>query len=121
MATSARDYGSSECSKVYVILARGTATLALAAALLLALCCASASPQGQVVVNGAAGGSNLELRMRGDNLVVEGWMGPHAGAGCRLMHHRNLAVCSLRGVGEIELDMGPPAISSKSSTGCRCP
>ncbi len=98
---------SAACSKVYVILARGTAALALASALLLALFCAPASPQGQVVVRGAASGSNLELSTRGGNLVVEGWMAPSAGAGCRLMHHRNLAVCSLRNAGEIEVDMGP--------------
>ncbi len=45
--------------------------------------------------------------MRGDNLVVEGWMGSQAGAGCHLLHHRNLAVCPLRRAGGIELDMGP--------------
>ena len=99
--------GSAGCSKVYVIFVRGTATLALAAALVLTLGCASASPQGQVVVHGATSGSHLELSMRGGNLVVHGWMGPKAGAGCRLAHHRNLAVCRLAGAGGIEVDMGP--------------
>lgn len=95
------------CSRVRVILARGTATLALAAALLLALCCASASPQGEVVVRGGASGSHLELSVQGGNLVVRGWMAPAAGPGCRLTHHRNLATCRLRGAGGIEVDMGP--------------
>ena len=90
-----------------VILARGTATLALAAALLLALCCASASPQGEVVVRGAASGSHLELSVQGGNLVVHGWMAPAPGPGCRLAHHRNLAICRLRGAGGVEVDMGP--------------
>lgn len=88
-------------------MARGTATFALAAALLLAVCCASASPQGQVVIRGAASGTHLELSMRGDTLVVEGWMAPEAGAGCRLTHGRNVAACPLDGAGEVELGMGP--------------
>ena len=45
--------------------------------------------------------------MRGDNLVVHGWMGPQAGAGCRLAHNRSLAVCRLAGADRIEVDMGP--------------
>ena len=81
--------------------------MALAAALLLALSCAVASPQGQVVVRGASSGSRLKLSTRGGDLIVEGWMAPGAGAGCRLAHHRNLAVCSLGGAGGIEVDMGP--------------
>lgn len=107
MAKHAVIIESGECSKVYAILARGTATLALAAALLLTLSCASASPQGQVVVRGAAGGSTLKLSTRGGSLVAKGWMAPSAGPGCRLMHHRNLAVCPLRNAGEVEVDMGP--------------
>jgi hypothetical protein len=86
---------------------RWAAALTLAAALVLTLGCSAASPQGQVVVRGAASGSHLELSMRGDNLVVEGWMAPAAGAGCRLAHNRNRAVCSLDGAGAIEVDMGP--------------
>jgi hypothetical protein len=81
--------------------------LAPAAALLLALFCASATPQGKVVVRGAASGSHLELSVRDGRLVVEGWMAPTAGPGCRLAHHRNLAICRLRGAGGVEVDMGP--------------
>jgi Ca2+-binding RTX toxin-like protein len=78
-----------------------------AAALLLSFGCTAASPQGQVVVRGAASGSHLELSMRGDDLVVQGWMAHTPGAGCRLRHHRNLAVCPLAKAGAIEVDMGP--------------
>lgn len=78
-----------------------------ALAMLLAFGCAAASPQGEVVVRGAASGSHLELSLRGDNLVVNGWMANAAGAGCRLAHNRNLAVCNLGGVGEVEVDTGP--------------
>ncbi len=88
------------------ILARGTATVALAAALVLTLCCVPATPQGQVVVHGAHSGSHLDLSLRGGDLVVEGWMARDAGAGCRLAHSRNLAVCNLDRAGSIELEMG---------------
>jgi len=88
-------------------LVRGTATVVgLAAALVLALFCAPATPQGQVVVLGAASGSHLELSVRGRNLVVSGWMARRAGEGCRLAHRR-LAVCPLRGAGRVEVRMGP--------------
>jgi Ca2+-binding RTX toxin-like protein len=85
-----------------VALAGGSALV-----LLLAFGCTGASSQGQVVVHGAASGSHLELSMRGNDLVVKGWMGPAAGAGCRLAHHRNLAVCPLDRTGSAEIDMGP--------------
>jgi Ca2+-binding RTX toxin-like protein len=91
---------------VFAILARGTATVALAAALVLTLCCVPASPQGHVVVRGTASGTHLELSLRSGNLIVQGWMAHSPGAGCRLPA-RNLAVCRLRGAGSIEVDMGP--------------
>jgi Ca2+-binding RTX toxin-like protein len=59
------------------------------------------------VVRGAASGSTLELSTQGNDLVAQGWMAPAAGAGCRLAHNRNLAVCPLDDVGSIEVDMGP--------------
>ncbi|HEU4904637.1 MAG TPA: hypothetical protein VFT19_00790 [Solirubrobacterales bacterium] len=80
--------------------------MGLAAALVLALFCAPATPQGQIVVHGAASGSHLELSVNGNNLVVNGWMARRAGEGCRLAG-RSLAVCPLRGVGRIEVRMGP--------------
>lgn len=100
-------FGSSDSVKVSAIFARGTATLALAVALVLALCCASAVPQGQVVVRGTASGTHLELSVRGKHLVVKGWMARRAGAGCHFVHRRNLAVCNLAGAARVEVDMGP--------------
>ncbi|HKB50583.1 MAG TPA: calcium-binding protein [Solirubrobacterales bacterium] len=89
---------------------RGTRRAALATGvalvLLLSFGCTAASPQGEVVVRGAASGTHLELSMRGNNLIVTGWMAHTPGAGCRLPR-RNLAVCGLAGVGVIEVDMGP--------------
>lgn len=83
--------------------------LAIGSALVLLLASGptAASPRGQVIVRGAASGSHLKLSMRGSRLVVEGWMAHAAGAGCRLNHHRTLAVCGLGGAGAIEVDMGP--------------
>jgi Ca2+-binding RTX toxin-like protein len=76
-------------------------------ALLLSLGCTAASPQGQVVVHGTASGTHLALSMRDHNLVVQGWMAPDAGAGCKFAQRRNLAVCNLAGSGGIEVEMGP--------------
>src|ERR1044072_4898322 len=87
--------------------ARWAFALAAVAARLLALAPPSASPQGEVVVRGAASGSHLKLSVDGGKLIVRGWMARQAGGGCRLAHHRNLAVCGLRGAGGIEVDMGP--------------
>jgi RTX calcium-binding nonapeptide repeat (4 copies) len=87
---------------------RAALAVASALALLLALGSAAAAPQRQVIVHGAASGSHLELSLRGNDLVVKGWMAPPAaGGGCRLAHHRNLAVCRLDRADAIEVDMGP--------------
>jgi len=89
-------------------LVRGTATVgALAAVLLLTVCCANATPQGRIVVHGAASGSSLHLSVRGSHLIVRGWMSRSHPTGCRFAHGRSLAVCSLRDVGAIEVVMGP--------------
>ena len=82
-------------------------TGALAAALLLTLCCANATPQGRIVVHGAASGSTLRLGVQGSHLVVRGRMSHAHPAGCRFAHGRRMAVCSLRDVGGVEVDMGP--------------
>lgn len=79
----------------------------MAAALLLTLCCANATPQGRIVVQGAASGSTLRLSMRGSHLVVKGTMSRSQPAGCRFVRGRRVAVCSLRGIGGVEVDMGP--------------
>lgn len=82
------------------------ASLLVAAALLLTFGCATATPEGSVVVRGAASGSHLQLSMRGGDLLVRGWMPSSTGPGCRLAHRR-LAVCRLAHAGAIEVDMGP--------------
>lgn len=89
----------------------GTRRAALVAvstlALLLGLGSTSASPQGKIVVHGAASGSHLKLTVRGERLVVKGWMARAHPAGCRFTRYRLKAVCRLAGVGSIEVDMGP--------------
>lgn len=91
-----------------IFLARGTATIgALAAALLLTLCCANATPQGRIVVHGAASGSTLRLSVQGSRVLVKGAMSRSRPAGCHFVHGRRMAVCGLRDVGGIEVDMGP--------------
>ncbi len=91
-----------------IFLARGTATIgALAAALLLTLCCANATPQGRIVVHGAASGSTLRLSAEGSRLIVKGAMSHSRPAGCRFAGGHRMAVCSLREIGGVEVDMGP--------------
>lgn len=88
------------------IVVRGTATVVgLAAALVLALFCAPATPQGQVVVRGADSGSHLRLSVEHDRLVVEGLMSG-VSRSCRFVR-RHAAVCSLRDAGGVEVVMGP--------------
>lgn len=82
------------------------ATSALAM-LVLMVASTSASPEGRIVVHGAKSGSNLKLSVDGPSLVVEGWMSRAKPAGCRFERYRLVAVCSLQGVGSVELDMGP--------------
>jgi len=104
MATSS----TSPSSKVPVILARAsTIILALGAALVLVFGSAPATPQGQIVVHGAASGSHLRLSVHGSRLVVEGLMAHAHPAGCHFKRYRLVAVCSLSGAGGIEVDMGP--------------
>jgi hypothetical protein len=81
--------------------------LVLAAALVLTLFSAPATPQGQVVVHGAASGSHLRLSMEGSRLVVRGKMAHAEPTGCRFERYRLVAVCPLRHAGRIEVDMGP--------------
>lgn len=88
---------------------RAGIVLCAAFALVLALGDASATPQGRVVVHGAASGSHLELSLRGNHVVVRGPMARARPTGCRFARYRSVAVCSLRGVSSIEVDMGPSA------------
>lgn len=84
---------------------------ALAAAIaMVALLSASsvASPAGQIVIYGAKSGSHLTLSERGDRIVVKGNMAKSVRPkGCDLSRNAMRAVCPTRGVGTIELQMGP--------------
>lgn len=81
--------------------------LALSAALVLTLGCATATPQGRLVVRGADSGSHLTLSMSGRLLAIEGWLARAQPDGCRFADSRHAALCSLDEVGAVELDMGP--------------
>jgi hypothetical protein len=78
----------------------------LAVVALLALPTA-ATPVSKIVIFGSHGGSTLRLHPRGHNkLVVKGNMGHHL-RGCHFTRGHRKAVCALRGVGAIEVKMGP--------------
>lgn len=79
---------------------------ALAAAISLVVP-GSASPQGQIVIRGAASGSHLTLTVSGGRVVVDGYMAPDRPQGCRFTRGRNGAACPLGGVASITIVMGP--------------
>ena len=81
--------------------------LALAIALVLTLFSAPATPQGQIVVHGAASGSHLRLSVDGSRLVVRGLMAHAKPSGCRFKRDRLIAVCRLSGAGSVVVNMGP--------------
>lgn len=84
--------------------------LALAIGTFLALGGTQATPQGKVVVHGAASGSHLRLSTSTDGrrLVVRGPMATARPTGCR-RPRRTFAVCPLRRASSVEVDMGPSA------------
>jgi RTX calcium-binding nonapeptide repeat (4 copies) len=67
----------------------------------------AASPEGQIVIRGAASGSHLRLTVKRDRIFVDGRMARHRPVGCHFTNGRNGAVCPLDGVGGIEIAMGP--------------
>jgi hypothetical protein len=79
------------------------AILAGSALLLLALA-GEAIPQGRIILRGPASGTHLRLTVEGGNLQVSGALA-EASEGCD--RGRGVTSCSLRGVGEIEVDTGP--------------
>lgn len=83
--------------------------LALAASLLALSLAAptAATPEGQIVIRGAASGSHLRLTVERDRIVVDGRMARHRPVGCHFTIGRHGAVCPLDGVGAIEIAMGP--------------
>jgi Ca2+-binding RTX toxin-like protein len=70
---------------------------------------AAATSVSTIVVHGSDSGSTFTLFMRNDRLVVVGNLGAGRQQGCHLVTKTSgiRAVCPLRGVGGIELDMGP--------------
>ncbi|MBW8060345.1 MAG: calcium-binding protein [Solirubrobacterales bacterium] len=86
---------------------RAALFVASALVLLLALGGTVATPQGRIVVHGAHSGSHLKLNVRGDRLIVRGWMARAKPAGCRFVRYRAIAVCRLAGAGSVEVRMGP--------------
>jgi len=68
---------------------------------------ATASPQETIVIRGAKSGSTLKLSVRGNRLVVDGFMAARRSPGCRRSNGRHGAICSLAGAGAIEIRMGP--------------
>jgi Ca2+-binding RTX toxin-like protein len=82
------------------------AALAIAGLALLGLP-TTASPAGQIVIDGADSASHLRLTMSGDNILVNGYMAPGDQAGCRVTRARTDAVCPAGGVDSIQIVMGP--------------
>jgi Ca2+-binding RTX toxin-like protein len=80
---------------------------ACATSLVLAVGAGSAVPEGQIVVHGANSGSTLELQVKGQRLVVKGYMARSHPRGCHFTRHRMAASCPLRHVGSIVVRMGP--------------
>src|SRR5689334_23055208 len=67
----------------------------------------TATTGGEIVIRGAGSGSNLEVGVSGDHLVVHGYLAPGPQQECRVTSPRIDAVCPLRGVGGVEIQMGP--------------
>jgi Ca2+-binding RTX toxin-like protein len=81
--------------------------VAALAALALLVVAIPASSAGQIVIQGADSGSTLRLTVSGQRIVVRGYMAPGRPTGCRFKRTRLKAVCPLRGVTSIEVNMGP--------------
>jgi Ca2+-binding RTX toxin-like protein len=67
----------------------------------------TASPQDQIVIQGADSGSHLKLTVNGDNILVDGYMARSQPLPCRFTLLRRAAVCPTDGINAIEIDMGP--------------
>jgi RTX calcium-binding nonapeptide repeat (4 copies) len=84
---------------------QAVAALALLATLSLALGPSSASSESEIVIHGPDSSSHLRLTVRGDAVVVEGYLNRRGQVGCTEGQHD--VICPLAGVGGIEIDMGP--------------
>lgn len=86
---------------------RATAAAIVAAGLLLCLGSATASTESEIVVFGPDNGTHLKLSVRGDRMLVHGWMAHAQPRGCHFAGRRSLAVCPLANAGSVEIDTGP--------------
>jgi len=87
---------------------RSALVAALAAtALTLVTAQSLATADGQIVIDGADSGSHLRIGTDGGNIVVDGYMTPEQPAGCRFTRFRIAAVCPTKGIGSIQIVMGP--------------
>jgi hypothetical protein len=66
----------------------------------------AASPSGQIVIHGPAASSHLRLTVKGDAIVVSGYL-TSSQVGCESPSRRHEIVCPVAGVDRIEIDMGP--------------
>jgi hypothetical protein len=67
----------------------------------------TASPQDKIVIHGAHSGSHLKLNVRGNTLVVDGYMSRTRPTGCRFTRVRLRAACRLADITAIKVGMGP--------------
>jgi hypothetical protein len=86
---------------------RGLVAALVATVLLLSMPASGASPAGVLVIRGAHSGTTLTLSTKAGRLVVKGRMARAKPRGCRFTRGRSAAVCRLRGIGALELRMGP--------------
>ena len=88
------------------ILSRSVLGLACALALVLTTGVTTASPQGQIVIQGANSGSHLKLTVKGNRILVNGYMAGAQPTGCRFREARTAATCPTTGVDSILITMG---------------
>lgn len=82
-------------------------TVGVLAVLVLLAMPTAATPAGQIVIFGSHKGSTLTLSTRGGKVIVKGRMAHRRPIGCRLKHHRLIAVCPTRNASRMEVQMGP--------------
>lgn len=80
--------------------------VAVAAALTLVATPGVAVPEGSIAIRGVASGTHLRLSVDGGHLFVSGPMASLS-RNCRFTSGNGRAVCTLRGVGSIEIETGP--------------
>src|SRR5262245_49899174 len=84
-------------------------TAAVLATLALSLAPSAADSPGVIVIHGAHSGSTLTITPspNGKRIVVKGIQARVRPQGCRLKHHRMLAVCRVAGHSSMRVVMGP--------------